>query len=169
MKPDFSVSLQEVSVGSVSVAMDMIMLVVLVLLVGFLATKSRSFVCSLILSFYPTILIFGYTPSEWIDHISDTGVLVDLGVFIAIYAVIVMAVHGVLSDYFTQNISGSFVEGLLLGVALATLLFTAFFHIIPISEVFNFSNIFIQIFQPENFIVFQLAAPLVIFYIALNV
>ncbi len=120
----------------------------------------RSVAAALVLSFYPSTLLFTFVP----DYLLDLAKSNELIVYLVIYIICFLIVTSVLGDFFSKQLEGSLFEGILLGVTLIILLLVFLFHFVSIGDVVISENKIIDLISNNNYIFYALLVPLILFY-----
>ena len=132
--------------------------------VGFQYGKRR--IIALIISLY--IASFVYLQFPYIEKILsfDAGVFgvtaVVVSVFSVFFIVLYITVHRVVRASFPLRSGRRWLEAALLGIFSTTLVLALSYHVIPIEEIYDFSEPIDHLFESTEFFFWWLVAPLVI-------
>ena len=152
--------------NSYNIHLDILFLVVFILITTFVSFRSKSLTISMILSFYPAILIFQTLTTHSFSFIEGIDTFVGK---IILFSVLMLVILIVLNGYTTDYARGGdvvFFEAMFLSLAAAILIFTILYHIIPITGEYEFSSILNILFDKSEYLYIQLIAPLVLLFFA---
>ncbi len=142
------------------ISIDIVFAFFIVLFSVIIMYWKRSVAATLVISFYPSTLLFTFAPDYLLDLVKSN----ELILYLVIYTVCFLLIISVLGDFFSKQLKGNLFEGILLGITLIILLLVFLFHFVSIGDIMISENKIINLISNNNYIFYVLLIPLIFFY-----
>ena len=143
---------------------DILVGILVIAVTVFLTRWRRSAAASLILSFFPAMLLYIHLPQEVGDLLGDVN---DIFIFATLFIFCFYIISSSLEDFFSKKLKGTTLEGVILGIGVVILLLVITYHFVSLASIVEVQeNKFVNLISVSENIFYILLVPLILFFLA---